>query len=152
MVRPSCTSSRNRRRTSHDGSSPLQVSATRSTALHTTFLSGPEGGLSASEETAAIARGFHRQIGPPARQFFFMPFEHSEDLADQDHALALFAEFMPGESLRHAQLHRDTIAKFGRFPWRNAALDRSPTAAETRVMQAGGYGALVSGKLSLVDI
>ena len=41
-----------------DGSSPLQVSATRSTALHTTFLSGPEGGLSASEETAAIARGF----------------------------------------------------------------------------------------------
>lgn len=100
----------------------------------------------------AIAHGLHLQIDPPARQFFFMPFEHSEDLADQDRALALFAEFMPGESLHHAQLHRDTIAKFGRFPWRNAALDRSPTPAETRVMQAGGYGALVSGKLSLVDV
>ena len=101
---------------------------------------------------AAIARGFHLQIDPPARQFLFMPFEHSEDLADQDRALALFREYMPGEHLRHAQLHRDTIAKFGRFPWRNAALGRSPTPAETRVMQAGGYGALVSGKLSLADV
>jgi len=101
---------------------------------------------------AALDRGFPQRIGLPARQFFFMPFEHSEDLADQDRAVALFQEFMPGESLRHAQIHRDTIAKFGRFPWRNAALGRSPTAAETRVMQAGGYGALVSGKLSLVDV
>lgn len=101
---------------------------------------------------AAIDRGFHLQIDPPARQFVFMPFEHSEDLADQDRAMALFAEFMPGESLLHARLHRDTIAKFGRFPWRNAALNRQPTAAETRVMQGGGYGALVSGKLSLVDV
>ncbi|MDF3607194.1 DUF924 domain-containing protein [Paracoccus sp. DMF-8] len=101
---------------------------------------------------AALDRGFPRRIGLPARQFFFMPFEHSEDLADQDRAVALFQEFMPGESLRHAQIHRDTIAKFGRFPWRNAALGRNPTPAEIRVMQAGGYAALVSGKLSLVDV
>ena len=64
-------------------------------------------------------------------------------------AVELFAEFMPGENLRHAQIHRDTIARFGRFPWRNAALGRSPTPAESRVMEGGGYGALVSGKLSL---
>ncbi|MFG6079326.1 DUF924 family protein [Paracoccus litorisediminis] len=101
---------------------------------------------------AAIANGFDLQIQPPARQFFYLPFEHSEDLADQDRAVALFAEFMPGENVHHAELHRDTIARFGRFPWRNAALGRDPTPAEMHVMQAGGYGALVSGKLSLADL
>ena len=97
----------------------------------------------------AIAAGFDLRIDPPARQFFYLPFEHSENLEDQDRAVELFAEFMPGENLRHAQIHRDTIARFGRFPWRNAALGRSPTPAESRVMEGGGYGALVSGKLSL---
>lgn len=101
---------------------------------------------------AAVDNGFHLQIPEPARQFFYLPFEHSEDLADQDHAVALFRQHMPGENLHHAQLHRDTIARFGRFPWRNAALGRAPTPAESRVMQAGGYGALVSGKLSLADL
>lgn len=100
----------------------------------------------------AIAAGFDLQIDPPARQFFYMPLEHSENLADQDRCLDLFTERMPGENLTHARLHRDTIAKFGRFPWRNAALGRVPTAAETCVMQAGGYAALVSGKLSLADL
>ncbi|MTH76413.1 DUF924 family protein [Paracoccus aestuariivivens] len=100
----------------------------------------------------AIAAGFDLQIAPPARQFFYLPFEHSEKLSDQDRAVALFAEFMPGENLLHAQLHRDTIARFGRFPWRNAALGRDPTPEELQVMQAGGYGALVSGKLSLADL
>lgn len=100
----------------------------------------------------AIAAGFDLQTDPPERQFFYMPFEHSEHLPDQDRSIALFAERMPGESLTHARLHRDTIATFGRFPWRNAALGRKPTAAETRVMAAGGYGALVSGKLSLADL
>lgn len=100
----------------------------------------------------AIDKGFHLDIEPPARQFFFLPFEHSEDRADQDRAVALFRAHMPGENLRHAELHRDTIARFGRFPWRNAALKRQPTQAESRVMDAGGYGALVSGKLSLADI
>ena len=100
----------------------------------------------------AIAAGFDRQIDPPARQFFYMPFEHSEDLADQHRCIELFATHMPGENLEHAEMHRDTLACFGRFPWRNAALGRQPTQAETRVMEAGGYGALVSGKLSLADV
>ncbi|WP_323715991.1 DUF924 family protein [Paracoccus aminovorans] len=108
--------------------------------------------LARSLARAAVANGFHLQVEPPARQFFYMPFEHSEDLADQDRAVDLFRRHMPGENLRHAEIHRDTIAKFGRFPWRNAALGRQPTAAENRVMQAGGYGALVSGKLSLADL
>lgn len=97
----------------------------------------------------AIAHGFDLATPEPARQFFYLPFEHSEDLADQDRALELFSEFMPGESLVHAKAHRDTIVKFGRFPWRNNALGRTPTPAEEQVMQAGGYGAIVSGKLSL---
>ncbi|MTH64964.1 DUF924 family protein [Paracoccus shanxieyensis] len=100
----------------------------------------------------AIAAGHDLRIDPPARQFFYLPFEHSEDMTDQDRAVELFTEFMPGENQRHAELHRDTIAKFGRFPWRNAALGRTPTDQETQVMQAGGYSALVSGKLSLADL
>ncbi|MDS9467254.1 DUF924 family protein [Paracoccus sp. MBLB3053] len=97
----------------------------------------------------AIAAGHDLKIAPPARQFFYLPFEHSEDLADQDRAVSLFAEFMPGENLRHAALHRDTIRQFGRFPWRNAALGRQSTPSELKVLEAGGYGALVSGKLLL---
>ena len=100
----------------------------------------------------AIAAGFDHQIDPPARQFFYMPFEHSEDLADQQRCVELFTANMPGENPYHAKLHRDTIACFGRFPWRNDALGRQPTQAETRVMEAGGYGALASGKLSLDDV
>ena len=100
----------------------------------------------------AIAAGHDMATPKPQRQFFYLPFEHSENLADQDHAVALFAERMPGENLRHAQLHRDAIARFGRFPWRNEALGREPTDAERKLMDAGGYGALVSGKLSLDDL
>jgi len=101
---------------------------------------------------AAIEAGHDLATPEPARQFFYLPFEHSEELADQHRAVALFAERMPGENLIHAQIHRDTIAKLGRFPWRNAALGRIPTDAERMVMEAGGYGALVSGKLSLADL
>ena len=102
--------------------------------------------------SSAIEAGHDLSTPEPARQFFYLPFEHSEALADQDRAVALFAERMPGENQIHAQDHRDTIAKFGRFPWRNEALGRTPTLSEQAVMEAGGYGALVSGKLSLADL
>ncbi|HWL58161.1 MAG TPA: DUF924 family protein [Paracoccus sp. (in: a-proteobacteria)] len=108
--------------------------------------------LARSIADQAIGAGHDLKTPAPGRQFFYLPFEHSEDLADQERAVELFAEFMPGENLRHAELHRDTIARFGRFPWRNAALGRTPTEAERRVMEAGGYGALVSGKLLLDDL
>lgn len=100
---------------------------------------------------AAIAAGHDLATPEPARQFFYLPLEHSEDIADQHRAVALFAERMPGENLRHARLHRDAIAAFGRFPWRNAALGRPSTAAEQAVLDAGGYGALVSGKVVLPE-
>lgn len=100
----------------------------------------------------AIAQGFDMATPEPQRQFFYLPFEHSEDLADQNRCVALFTERMPGENLMHARLHRDVIAKFGRFPWRNEALGREPTDQELRLMQAGGYGALVRGTVSLDDL
>lgn len=100
----------------------------------------------------AIAAGFDHQTPMPQRQFFYMPFEHSEDIRDQNRAVALFQDNMPGQTLRHAILHRDTIAHFGRFPWRNKALGRESTASEQRLLDAGGYGALMTGKLRLADL
>ena len=86
----------------------------------------------------AIAAGFDLRIDPPARQFFYLPFEHSENLEDQDRAVELFAEFMPGENLRHAQIHRDTIARFGRFPHRNRILGRPSTEEEIEFLKQPG--------------
>lgn len=100
----------------------------------------------------AIRLGFDQQIPVPQRQFFYLPFEHSEELQHQHRAVALFSEFMPGDSLTHAIAHRDTIQKFGRFPWRNNALGRENTEAELRCLDAGGYAAIVSGKVSLAEL
>lgn len=99
----------------------------------------------------AIPAGHDLAIVAPERQFFYMPFEHSEELADQDRAVALFAERLPDWDLRHAQAHRDVIAHFGRFPWRNDVLGRASRAAETAFLAAGGYGALVAGRVSLAE-
>lgn len=88
----------------------------------------------------AAARGFERGLDGPARMFFLMPFEHSESLADQDRSVRLFARrFGAGEFHLHARAHRAVIARFGRFPFRNAALGRASTPAETAWLSAGGY-------------
>lgn len=99
----------------------------------------------------AIAAGFDLQIDEPARQFFYMPFMHSEEMGDQNRAVSLFEERMPGDNLRHARLHRDVIRRFGRFPWRNDMLGRETSAQERAFLEQGGYGALVQGRLSLAD-
>lgn len=100
---------------------------------------------------AAIDAGFDLATPEPQRQFFYLPFEHSEDPADQDRAVSLFAERMLGENLKHARLHRDAIARFGRFPWRNADLGRTSTAEEQALLDAGGYAALTSGRVTLAE-
>ncbi len=88
----------------------------------------------------AIAEGFDLQIGPPLQQFFYLPFMHSEELSDQDRAVSLFAERWRSEdNLRHARAHRSVIERFGRFPWRNSALDRETTPEEQAFMEQGGY-------------
>ena len=92
----------------------------------------------------AIERDWDQRIPAPERQFFYMPLMHSENLIDQDRGVRLFASRMPGSdggNLRHARAHRDIIRRFGRFPYRNAALERKTTAAEQAWMDAGGYAA-----------
>ncbi len=95
---------------------------------------------------AAIAKGWDLKIDEPARQFFYMPLMHSESLCDQDRCVRLMKERMPetGEdNLLHAQAHREIIRRFGRFPYRNDALQRESTQAETAFLENGGYGEML---------
>ena len=89
---------------------------------------------------AAVERGFDRQVEPALRNFFYLPFEHSEDLTDQDYCLALCAEAGVADDLKWAGLHRDIIARFGRFPHRNASLGRITSPEEQAFLDAGGFG------------
>jgi uncharacterized protein (DUF924 family) len=89
---------------------------------------------------AAVEAGFDRLVEPDLRNFFYLPFEHSEDLADQDYSLALCAEAGDEDNLKWAGLHRDIILRFGRFPHRNAALGRKTTAEEQAFLDEGGFG------------
>jgi len=88
---------------------------------------------------AAIEKGFDRQVEPLMRNFFYLPFEHSEDLADQDYGVVLCAETGEPDDLKWARLHRDIIARFGRFPHRNAALGRTTTPEEQEFLDEGGF-------------
>ena len=79
---------------------------------------------------AAVDAGLDDELEPRERQFLYMPFQHSEDLADQNRSLLLFTELGHPEHLKYAKLHHDVIEKFGRFPHRNALLGRAPRPAE----------------------
>jgi uncharacterized protein (DUF924 family) len=87
----------------------------------------------------ATAKGFDRQIALPERTFFYLPFEHSEELADQERAVALMRETGDADSLKWAELHADIIRRFGRFPHRNAVLGRATTPEEQAFLDAGGF-------------
>lgn len=93
----------------------------------------------------ALAEGWDLGAPEPDRQFFYMPLEHSEDPADQAFCVELMAERMPSdpEMLLHARAHQEIIARFGRFPTRNAALGRVSTAEEAAFLEQGGYMAVV---------
>lgn len=93
---------------------------------------------------SAIAKGWDMKVDAPARVFFYMPLEHSENLCDQDRAVRLICERMKDESfLLHARAHREVIRDFGRFPHRNTSLGRKATVAEQAHLDAGGYGAVL---------
>ena len=79
----------------------------------------------------AIARGFDRAMPPIQRQFLYLPFMHSETLDDQERSVRLYQQPGLEGSLRFARHHRDLIARFGRFPHRNAILGRASTAEES---------------------
>ena len=93
----------------------------------------------------ALANGWDMKAPEPERQFFYMPFMHSEDLADQALCVQLFTEKMPetgSSQVIHARAHEAVIARFGRFPFRNTALGRESSAEEAQFIAEGGYGAL----------
>jgi uncharacterized protein (DUF924 family) len=94
----------------------------------------------------AVEAGWDMGAPEPERQFFYMPFEHSENPADQALAVRLLTERMASDPdmALHARVHRAIIARFGRFPFRNAALGRDTTPAEAEFMAAGGYAAEVA--------
>lgn len=88
---------------------------------------------------AAIAAGFDLLVDAELRRFFYLPFMHSENLADHERSVAL-NEPLGGESLRYALHHRDVVRRFGRFPHRNAMLGRKSSAEEERFLAEGGFG------------
>lgn len=94
-------------------------------------------GLALQLANGAITAGLDAAIAAELRVFLYLPFEHAEDMAHQDRAVALIAP-LGGEVHRYALAHRDVIARFGRFPHRNRELGRDSTAAEQAWLDAGG--------------
>lgn len=86
----------------------------------------------ASREVAgrAIERNLDNELTAEQKAFLYLPFMHSEDLRDQERSVALFAAAGLEDNLKWARHHREIIARFGRFPHRNAILDRTSTAEE----------------------
>jgi uncharacterized protein (DUF924 family) len=87
----------------------------------------------------AIGRGFDRVFPAQERSFFYLPFEHSEDLADQERSVALCRATGDAELVKWAELHADVIRRFGRFPHRNALLGRATTPEEQAFLDGGGF-------------
>ncbi len=98
----------------------------------------------ATDETArqvadqAIRAGLDQQVASELRHFFYLPFSHSERLADQQRGVQLTAA-LGADADRHARQHREIIERFGRFPHRNAVLGRASTDAELAWLAGGGF-------------
>ncbi len=93
----------------------------------------------------AVDKGWDLKIDEPARQFFYLPMMHSENLCDQERCVRLICQNLSSEpsNLLHARAHREVIRKFGRFPYRNEALSRHSTEHEMAYVSMGGYGSTV---------
>jgi uncharacterized protein (DUF924 family) len=87
---------------------------------------------------AAIDAGHDRSVEPELQVFFYLPFGHSENLADQERAVALCTR-LGRPHLSFAEGHRDIVRRFGRFPHRNRILGRTPTEEEQRFLDEGGF-------------
>lgn len=89
----------------------------------------------------AIDKGMdQQQPAPNRRMFFYLPFEHAENMADQNEAVRLFEKMGYDELTGYAKAHRDIIAAYGRFPHRNAALGRTSTPDEEVYLSQPGAG------------
>jgi uncharacterized protein (DUF924 family) len=93
----------------------------------------------------AVEQGWDMNAPEPERQFFYMPFEHSEVPADQVMAVHLLETRLSSDPdmALHARAHAEVIRRYGRFPTRNLALGRVSTPEEQAYLDAGGYMAIV---------
>ncbi|HEY1310696.1 MAG TPA: DUF924 family protein, partial [Pseudolabrys sp.] len=94
--------------------------------------------LARAVASRAILNGYDGAF-PDLRGFFYLPFEHSEDLADQERGLLLYKTAGDADGLKWAEIHADIIRRFGRFPHRNAVLGRVSTPAEQEFLDSGGF-------------
>lgn len=78
----------------------------------------------------AVSQGFDKQLPLERLMFLYMPLMHSEHMADQDESIRLFTEAGLDDNARFAEHHRGIVARFGRFPHRNAILGRESSAEE----------------------
>ena len=92
----------------------------------------------------AVAMGFDKTQPWPLRNFFYLPFQHAEDMAAQDEGLDIYRQGATQDAYFYALVHADVIRRFGRFPHRNTALGRETTEAERAYLATGGFGG--SGK------
>lgn len=86
----------------------------------------------------ALARGFDQAVPAMWRKFFYLPFEHAEDGEAQARSVALFRGSGDARGLRYAEMHKEIIDRFGRFPHRNRILGRASTPEEEAWLAAGG--------------
>lgn len=89
----------------------------------------------------ALARDFPLAFPVQARMFFFLPFEHAEDMDLQSLSVDLFRDLGDEQGYLYALIHLDAIRRFGRFPHRNKILGRTSTPEEESYLATGGFGA-----------
>jgi uncharacterized protein (DUF924 family) len=94
--------------------------------------------LARETAAAAIAAGHDRAIDPALRLFVYLPYGHSESLADQERSVELMRS-LGQPALGRAEHHRDIVRRFGRFPHRNPILGRAPRPEEERYLAEGGF-------------
>lgn len=89
----------------------------------------------------AVSKGYDMiQPAPHRRMFFYLPYEHSEDIDAQHEAVRLFTEMGAPDYTKYAIAHKNVIEEFGRFPHRNAALGRINTKDEEEYLSKPGAG------------
>ena len=87
----------------------------------------------------AIERGFDRATATVMRGFFYLPYQHSETLAHQEHGIELYRMAGDADGLKWMQIHADIIRRFDRFPHRNGVLGRSTRPEEQAFLDGGGF-------------
>src|SRR5262245_23613281 len=96
-------------------------------------------GIARSVADRAIGRGVDRRVSHSHRQFFYLPFQPPENLADQERCVELARSYGDDEFTKYAEQHADIIRRFGRFPHRNATLGRTTSPQEQAFLDAGGF-------------